>query len=217
MQKPLLLFINIILIMLILVVGFVHLDEYIAHLPYNLATRTFYGDMAPWCGFVYKLVPAIVIAIIVTALFALIIRNKLPSYAATIKKVALVTLLSLAIGPGLIANSLLKDNWGRPRPYQVLRDGKKFKPFYQPNFANSQDNSFPSGHATIGFFLGVPLLAMGRRKLGMLVSLAGGFVVGLVRILQGGHYLSDVVFSGIIIWGVGEIVLYCYNKFAKGE
>jgi len=192
------------------------LDNYIAQLPYNAQTRVFYGEISSWCRVIYNIVPFIVVTIIVVATTGFFVRYKFYFHASTIKRITLVTLLSLALGPGLIANVLLKDHWGRPRPYQVLRDGKIFRPVYQPNFTAAKDNSFPSGHATIGFFLGVPLLALRRRKLGVAVAIIAGSIIGLVRILQGGHYFSDVVFSGIVVWIVAELVLYCYDKFAKG-
>ena len=109
----------------------------------------------------------------------------------------------------------MKDNWGRPRPYQVLRDNEEFRPMYSPNFGDSADNSFPCGHATIGFFIGVPFLVCGRRRRGLAVSIIGGGFIGFIRILQGGHYLTDVIFSGIIIWLSAELVVYMYDKFVK--
>ena len=59
-------------------------------------------------------------------------------------------------------------------------------------------------------------MALRRRKQALLVSLIGGGLVGLVRVLQGGHYVSDVVASGIIVWTCAELVLYLYNKFILG-
>jgi membrane-associated phospholipid phosphatase len=33
--------------------------------------------------------------------------------------------------------------------------------------------------------------------------------------LQGGHYFTDVIFSGIIVWSVAEFVIYLFNKFIR--
>ena len=131
------------------------------------------------------------------------------------KKAMSIILLSLLLGPGLLVNYVFKNHWGRPRPYQVIRDGKEFSPVWKHNFSQPKDNSFPSGHASIGFFLGVPFLAFGYRKRGILISFIGGSLVGLVRILQGGHYLSDIVFCGILVWIVSEAATYLVNKVMK--
>ncbi len=38
-------------------------------------------------------------------------------------RAAFLMLLTLALGPGLLANTILKDNWGRPRPIEVTEFG----------------------------------------------------------------------------------------------
>ncbi|MCB1149464.1 MAG: hypothetical protein KDK48_04800, partial [Chlamydiia bacterium] len=47
-----------------------------------------------------------------------------------------VLALTLALGPGLLVNVVLKPNWGRPRPRHVIELGgeAKFRPFYSPNW-----------------------------------------------------------------------------------
>jgi len=40
---------------------------------------------------------------------------------------------------------------------------------------------------------------VGRRRAGIAVALALGALLGLMRMLQGGHFLSDVIFSGIVV------------------
>ncbi|MFN8771210.1 MAG: phosphatase PAP2 family protein [Neisseriaceae bacterium] len=214
MLKSLLL-IGIISLFLFLGMYVTPIDYNLSHLPYNYTLRRFYGETHLWCTIVYKLIPVIVIIIVVVLTLLFMFRKQLPYKTASTKRFVIVVFLSLVIGPGLISNVILKDHWGRPRPYQVLRDNKKFRPFYKPEFGESKNNSFPSGHATIGFFLGVPLLALKRRRLGFAVSIIGGGIVGLVRILQGGHYLSDVIFSWIIVWFSSELIIYLYEKFKK--
>ncbi len=114
-----------------------------------------------------------------------------------------------------MVNVAFKEHWGRARPYQVLRDGKQYSPFWQPQFSEKDNNSFPGGHASIGFFLGIPFLAIGRRKVAVIFSLMGGALVGSVRILQGGHYFSDVIFSGIFVWLTAVLVIYVLEQLWK--
>lgn len=190
------------------------LDLFLAKIPYNDKTKLFYGETHLWCKVIYYSVPFIVTAMICLILIMIIFFNfaKNSTNINLIAKKQIITILILLIiGPGILVNVILKDNWGRPRPYQVIRDNEDYKAFYQPNFGARNDNSFPSGHASIGFFLGVPLLIIGRRKIGIIVAILAGSLIGCVRILQGGHFLSDVLFSGIIIWFSAEIINYFFT------
>ena len=118
-------------------------------------------------------------------------------------RVALYLLAVLALGPGLLVNVVFKDNWGRPRPSTITA-------FHGPNTyvrplvpsTQCDDNcSFPSGHAALGFWtVAFALLAPPRRRaLAVGAALAFGGLVGLARIAQGGHFLSDVIASGVLV------------------
>lgn len=209
---------SIITVVAILIVLFIYsapIDYILSSVPYDSLSHKFYGETHLWCKIIYQAVPVIVILIVLMCFVLLIFGYKLPFARSETNRFAVIILLSLIIGPGLISNMLLKDNWGRPRPYQVIRDKQHFLPFYQADFKNHKSNSFPSGHATIGFFMGVPLLLLKRRKQAIVLSVLAGGLIGLVRILQGGHYLSDVIFSGIIVWVTAALVLYLYDKIIK--
>ncbi len=186
------------------------IDKFISKLPYNPLTTRFYGEVSMWCTIVYFTVPCITVAIIILSLLGLLFSKKTTS-PYKIRRGAIIILLSLAIGPGLVVNLLFKDGWGRPRPYQVIRDHQNFQAVWQPNFHAPMNNSFPGGHASIGFFLGVPFLAFGYRRKGLIVSAAAGSIVSVVRILQGGHYLSDVFFSAVFVWLTAEAVIYVFD------
>ena len=201
-----------VLLLVVFVIYSSSIDQYLAGLTYNPITKKFYGEVHLWCQIVYYSIPFITVLLIVIPLFKLI---KWKSNTSLVKKQSAIILLSLFLGPGLIVNTLFKDHWGRPRPYQVLRDGKAFSPFYEPHFGNPSNNSFPCGHASIGFFVGVPLLVAGRRKAGTILNLSFGSLVSLVRMLQGGHYLSDVIFCAIFVLLSVEFVNYTVNRFSK--
>lgn len=112
-------------------------------------------------------------------------------------------LLVLLIGPGLIVNTL-KDTWGRARPVSVeeLGGDRRFTPALVPSDQCLRNCAFTSGHAAFGFFWMAPAF-VDRRRRGMwfALGLALGLGIGLVRIAQGGHFLSDVLFSGWIVYG----------------
>lgn len=122
----------------------------------------------------------------------------------------LAVLLTLVLGAGFIVHTLLKDHWGRPRPKQVIEFGGKqeFRPWYKPNFFHQPEpsRSFPCGHCTMGFFFFSAAFALRRTghyrwaHFFLIYALVMGFFLGLARIAQGGHFVSDVLMCGVILW-----------------
>lgn len=109
----------------------------------------------------------------------------------------------LAIGPGLVANVIFKDNWGRARPRQVVEFGgkKQFTPPLVPARECARNCSFVSGEASSAFapFFAAALL-LPQVRITLLASGAFmGLAAGLIRMSQGGHFLSDVLFAGIFM------------------
>ena len=214
MQKKIIWFIVILLLIKLVVVS-PGVDRDLAILPYDAVHNRFYGEDDLLSKMIYRLVPWITVCMVVFpiswVIWSAAKRDERQTKLA--KRFSIIVLLSLTLGPGLLVNTVFKGNWGRARPYQVLRDGKIFTPVWQANFKERSQHSFSSGHASIGFFLGIPLLALGRKRTAVIVSAAGGLIVGGVRILQGGHYLTDVLFSGIFVWLVAWIVIYFTDKW----
>lgn len=156
-------------------------------------------------------------AIIFIGLIASIITSFFVKNERLIKrKKHLVFLLSLCIfGPGLMVNLLFKDHWGRPRPRQVIEFGgdKQFEPPFAPSFSCSKCKSFVSGHSSVGFyFFGLALLARDRRWL--IAPALAGALIGSVRMVQGAHFFSDVLFSGWVVWFCSILL---YHWFFKPE
>ena len=122
---------------------------------------------------------------------------------------ALVLVLTLAIGAGLIIHGIFKDHWGRPRPKQTIQFGgsQPFRPYYQPNFMQKESaKSFPCGHCSTGFYF-FALAFIGRREknealfwIGLILAFGLGILLSLARIAQGGHYFSDTLVSALIMW-----------------
>jgi lipid A 4'-phosphatase len=111
--------------------------------------------------------------------------------------------LVLITGPGLITNTLLKDNWARPRPVQIVEFGgsEKFTPVLERSGSCARNCSFVSGEASATFALGfaIAMLARRRRAELMAAAIAAGSISGLIRMGLGGHFLSDVVFAGVFM------------------
>lgn len=115
----------------------------------------------------------------------------------------LFVLICLCVGPGLVANTLLKDQWGRARPREVAEFGGKrtFTPPLVPTNQCARNCSFVSGEASSAFVpfyaaaLAVPQWAAPLIAAGTLAGLGAG----AIRISQGAHFLSDVIFSGVFM------------------
>jgi len=126
-------------------------------------------------------------------------------------RAALFLIVALAVGPGIVVNSVLKDHWGRARPSQIEQFGgaKQFTPALEPTNQCDHNCSFPAGHPATGFyFVSFAFLisaARARRRV-MAGAIVAGGLIGLVRMAQGGHFLSDVVFSGLIVFGVSWLL-----------
>lgn len=128
------------------------------------------------------------------------------------RRAAALAALAAALGNGLVVEGLLKNTMGRPRPVQTVEFGGP-TPYVAPLRLGADPEhhrSFTSGHAATGFSLMCLGLACGPvwRRRWLLVGLVGGSVIGFGRILQGGHYLSDVLFSFYAIWLSCELVAW---------
>lgn len=157
----------------------------------------------PVCSFLYHYGtwPGLAMTILAGLIFAAgFFRKSLLEW----RKPAIFALLLLALGPGLLVNTIFKAHWERPRPKEVVAFGgdKQFHKVWDMGEAGG-GRSFPSGHASMGFYLGAPyfFLRDSRRKWAlrwMAVGIASGVAIGVVRIAQGGHFASDVAWS----WGM---------------
>lgn len=119
-------------------------------------------------------------------------------------------ILALAIGPGLITHNVLKNHWGRARPSQIAEFGGSatYTAPWQPGSQCLRNCSFPSGHAVAGFSLITGAwLWPHRRRRWLLIGITTGAAIGLVRIMQGGHFLSDVMGSLAVVW-LTNVVLH---------
>jgi membrane-associated PAP2 superfamily phosphatase len=120
---------------------------------------------------------------------------------------------SLLLGPGLIVNVLLKPEWARPRPADVIDLGGKlhFVPWWNP-FGDCDGNcSFVSGETSLAFWmLAFAIVLPQRYRLAAIVAaLANCLILGAGRIAVGGHFTSDVllavVLTALAMWLVHRI------------
>ena len=117
----------------------------------------------------------------------------------------------------LFVNVILKDMWGRTRPNDILffegKDG--FTPWYKFGDSCLSNCSFVSGDASVGYFLIIFYFIM-KKNIYCYLALFFGTFIGLIRIIAGGHFFSDIIFSQIIIIGSLSILFILYTKlYAK--
>lgn len=183
------------------------IDLWTTGLFYRAGSGFFLADWPPFRFShenLHYLVTTLVVALAGIGVSALIRRRAVLGITG---KAAAYLLLALALGPGLTVNTIFKDHWGRARPAQVtdFGGGKRFTRAFVPTDQCTRNCSFPAGDPAIGFYLAsFALLAPTpqRRRLGIALAIAAGAALGIVRLAQGGHFLSDVVTSGFLVFAV---------------
>jgi lipid A 4'-phosphatase len=162
-------------------------------------------DLGLWVGTV----------LILPAVAALVIKLILPKRKLLISGRAIVFLIAtLALAPGLLVNVVLKDHWGRARPIDVTQFGgdQRFVAWWDPRGDCPNNCSFVSGDVSGAFWTLAPaaLAPPPWRALSFGAALALGTGMAAVRVMAGGHFLTDVVFSGVftflIIWIVHGLI-----------
>ncbi len=108
-------------------------------------------------------------------------------------------LIALILAPGITVHWGFKEGFGRARPIQTNHFGgdKQYTGAYV--ISNQGGKSFISGHAAMGFFMvAFALLHNGKKRYQLYtLGIIFGITASLCRVIQGKHYLSDVLFGGL--------------------
>lgn len=123
-----------------------------------------------------------------------------------------------------VYSDLLKRVFGKQRPVYMdpathEAEPKFFGPFYKPRDANGKKIdvlSFPSGH-TIAAFSAATVFAMEYKDKPWVPVLAYGAasLIGLSRITENKHWISDVFAGAAIGYLSGRLVVNNYHRYAK--
>ena len=167
----------------------------------ELPSAWFIADMAPW-SWLYRYGEYPTFVMLAGALLVLL-GSLIQQTWVRYRRRCLFLVLVVALGPGLLVNGVLKPGWSRPRPRQIEQFGGSYsyRSWWQPGGPGA-GKSFPSGHAAMGYALvaGAMLVPRRRRVWPHSLVLAGAFgygtLMGVARIVQGGHFASDVVWAG---------------------
>lgn len=167
------------------------------HMNDNLAVQVIYN--------VFRYMPAFLLP-------AMLIMLVAPWFVKSLKgtrKYTSFLLLVLLVGPGIVVHPILKDNWDRPRPRDVQEFGGQYE--FQPAFIlgenGDKNKSFASGHGAMGFYF-MAFAWVFRQRRYFVAGLAIGAVVSMGRIVQGGHFMSDVLTAGFIVYFTCQLLSY---------
>ncbi len=159
----------------------------------------------------YGTIPGIVLtlAALTTWLAGFYVRRLKPW-----RKPCLIVVLTSILAAGLLVNAVLKQYWGRPRPVQSAEFGGKWE--YRPIFPPAtpgRGSSFPCGHCTMGFvFLSMAAFRRHSKALaygGVAFGVGLGGLLSAARVVQGGHFVSDTIWSlGIVSMVTTALILY---------
>lgn len=120
------------------------------------------------------------------------------------RKAAVLMVLVVVLGPGLVANLIFKDHYGRPRPREVVQFGGT-EPFSYVWQTGREGKSFPCGHCTMGFYMAVPYLFWRRNRpllayTSLVAGIGFGLLLGISRVRVGAHWPSDVLWGAGFVW-----------------
>lgn len=192
------------------------LDLDLSALSFNSKIQMFDVNAQMWVQHARNAARLIITLLVLPAFLAVLGKIILPQRRLLIEgRAALFLIATLAVGPGLVTNLILKDHWGRARPIDVQQFGgtEHFTAWWDPNGDCPTNCSFIAGEPSGAFWTLAPaaLAPPELRALAYGAALVFGMSVGALRIAAGAHFFSDVAFAGvfmfIVVW-VGHGVIY---------
>lgn len=168
----------------------------------------FAAQDVPFLREVRHLGPFLVRIIAIVSVAVLLLKLLVPSRPPIMPLRQPVFLLStLILGPGVLVNLVLKNNWGRPRPRSVEEFGGElpFQPVWKITDHCDGNCSFTSGEASAAMWLvSVAFLVPASwRKPVLAFILPLGLILSVNRVAFGGHFLSDTLLS----WGLTLLLI----------
>ncbi|MDR3420329.1 MAG: phosphatase PAP2 family protein [Xanthobacteraceae bacterium] len=180
-------------------------DLNIAALFYDPATHRFRAWGTIWMDHARDAGSLLITLLAAPAFLAILGKLVMPRRRMLIPGRAVVFLIiTLALGPGLLANKILKDHWARMRPEDIMQLGgtRAFTPWWDPRGPCQENCSFIAGEPSGAFWTLAPaaLVPPQWRPLAYGGALLFGAGMGALRMAGGAHFFTDVVFAGIFMF-----------------
>jgi lipid A 4'-phosphatase len=169
-------------------------------------THAWKADGELWTALVRDAARLVITLIAAPAFLAVAGKLLMPRLRMLIPaRAALFLILSLALGPGILANTILKDHWGRYRPMYLTQFGGTDQPFtawWDPRGSCEGNCSFIAGEPSGAFWTLAPAAFAPPqwRAIAYGAALAFGTAIGVLRMAGGGHFFTDVVFAGVLMF-----------------
>ena len=179
------------------------LDRQIAQLFYDPATRRFLAATNPYVGMLRDhgyIAVVTCFGAIAAALMTKMLRR--PQRIAP-GRVVLFLVSTLALGPGLLVNGILKEHWHRPRPVHVTEFGgnRAYVDWWNPGGSCERNCSFVSGEAASAAWMFAP--AMLAPPQWQIAAFTGATiftgVISVSRMAAGAHFFTDVLFAALLM------------------
>jgi lipid A 4'-phosphatase len=190
------------------------LDLKLAALFYDPATHSFIA-VGDWVIYVRDAATLLITLLVAPAVFAIIGKLIMPRRRMLIPgRAALFLSASLAVGPFLLANVILKDHWARMRPADMVQFGgaEKLTAWWDPTGPCPDNCSFIAGEPSAAFWTFAPasFAPPQWRPLAYAGALIFGAAMGVLRMAGGAHFFSDVVFAGVfmflVVWTLHGLI-----------
>ncbi len=181
------------------------LDLDLAALFFDPGTHLFGGGYHPWVSRARDAAEWLIAAIAAFGFAGLAGKLILPRRRMVVRgRAAVFLLVTLALGPGILANAILKDHWGRARPIDVAQFGgaERFTPWWDPRGPCRENCSFIAGEPSGAFWTLAPaaLTPPQWRPFAYAAALVFGAAIGVLRMAVGGHFFTDVAFAGVFMF-----------------
>lgn len=182
-----------------------YLDLDISAWFFDPNTRTFELSGQAWALYARDVASALITLLVAPAFLAIVGKLLMPQRRMLIAgRAALFLIATLALGPGVLANKVLKEHWARMRPVDVTQFGgtERFTAWWDPSGPCPENCSFIAGEPSGAFWTLAPaaLAPPQSRLLAYGAALAFGTFIGILRIGAGGHFFTDVVFAGVFMF-----------------
>jgi len=204
----------------LLLVIFPELDVSFSELFFSIEKNSFIYKKKFLVYQIYKLLPWLTkLFVLVCVIYLVYITIKYRSLKKIIRSGVFFLFITAIVSPGLIVNEGFKENFGRARPNQIeeFNGTKDFTRAFKISNQCEHNCSFSSGHAAMGYFFSAiayttSLLYFNRIYIAGVVF---GSIVGLSRIMMGGHFLSDVVVSAFIVLFFNHIIFILWQMLLR--